>query len=61
MSIMVNSLYYHILWPESQKWLEQKDPIEDGLVIPGEDQSAFVDKDLYEFIGIKKAGSPSSL
>lgn len=58
---MANTLYYHILWPESQKWLEQKDPIEDGLVIPGEDQSVFVDKDLYEYVECKKAGSPSIL
>lgn len=47
---MANSLYYHILWPESQKWLEQSDPIEDGLVIPGENQSVFVDKTLYEYV-----------
>ena len=46
----MGNLYYHIQWPDSQKWLEQTDPIEDGLVIPGDDASVFVDKDLYEYI-----------
>ena len=58
---MANSLYYRIFWPESQKWLEQTDPIEDELVIPGENQSVFVDKDFYEYVENKKAGSPSIL
>ena len=43
-------LFYHVLWPDSQKWMEQKDPIEDGLVIGGDDGTCFVDKDLYEYI-----------
>lgn len=43
-------LYYHIFWPESQKWVEQSDPIEDGLVIPGNDMDCFVAKELYEYV-----------
>ena len=47
---MIGGIYYHITWPESQGWLSQKDPIEDGLVVPGPDNDCFVDKDLYEYV-----------
>ena len=50
MSIDMYTLYYYIPWPDSQKWLEQSDPIEDGLIIPSEDQSCFVEKNLYEYV-----------
>ena len=47
---MIEGIYYHITWPESQEWLFQKDPIEDGLVIPDSDNGCFVEKDLYECV-----------
>lgn len=46
----MEGIYYHITWPESQGWLSQKDPIEDGLVIPGPDNDCFVEKNLYEYV-----------
>jgi len=44
------NLYYHIEWPESQKWLEQHDPVEDGLVISDNEMGCFVEKELYEYV-----------
>lgn len=43
-------LYYHIIWPNSQKWMDQEDAVEDGLVIGADDGNCFVRKEFYEYI-----------
>ena len=43
-------LYYHILWPESQKWMDQEDAIEDGDVIGDDNGDCFVVKYLYDYV-----------
>ena len=51
MSIMDN-LYYHIHWPNSQYWMQILDDFpemdRDAMIILGNNESVFVDKDLYE-------------
>lgn len=46
---MEYTLYYFIPWPDSQKWLDCKEQIEDGDIVPV-DNNVFVAKDLYEYV-----------
>ena len=43
-------LYYHIPWPQSQEWMDMKDPVEDGLVVGDDDGGCFVAKNFYDYI-----------
>ena len=40
-------LYYYLPWPESQKWLDDQDAIDNALVVPNDD-GCFVEKQYFE-------------
>jgi len=50
-------LYYYIEWPESQKWLDNHNLLEEGYVIASDQTACFVEKETYDLC----AGDPSVL
>ena len=44
------SLYYYIPWPDSQKWLDRENAIEQGYIILADtdELSCFVDEFLFK-------------